>query len=511
MAIDPHAPCIIGVARHTWRPGDVGPAGAPEPLDQWEQVARDAASDVGMPGVLSSLESIQVVNCLSWQYDDPVMRLADRLQARPRHRVYTGLGGTVPQVIVADAAREILNGHLDLSLVVGGEALATLRRYRRDNQKPTWSHPPKERPPFPSDLVFHPAEITHSIYEAFLTFAIFDNARRSAIGRGLIEHRETLGETLSKLTKCAASSPQHAWFPTSRTVQEIITPTPENRMVAYPYTKLMVAIMDVDMAAALVVSSHQKADQLGVPIDQRVYLNGYGYAQDPDHVAERRDLSKSLAMAAASERAFRSAQIGVDDVAHFDLYSCFASSLAFATDALGISDHADSRSLTVTGGLPYHGGPGNNYMTHSIAAMVEKLRSDPDSYGLVSGVGMHMAKHAYGIWSTNPPDVSLLREALDASSQHASSQPPQSQLPQASPLPITSTYKGDATVAAYSVLHGRDGSAQWGAVVCDLPDGSRCYSRLEHPDDLERAEREEIVGSAARLTPDENGVNRAKL
>ncbi len=104
-------------------------------------------------------------------------------------------------------------------------------------------------------------------------------------------------------------------------------------------------------------------------------------------------------MGVASRAALQAAGVTVDDVAHLDLYSCFPSSVAFAVDALGI-DHPSvldgSRPVTVTGALPYHGGPGSNYMTHSLAAMAQRLREDPGAYGLASGVGMHMTKHAFG-------------------------------------------------------------------------------------------------------------------
>ena len=115
------------------------------------------------------------------------------------------------------------------------------------------------------------------------------------------------------------------------------------------------------------------------------------------------ELWRSPAMAAAARRALEGAGIGADDVAHLDLYSCFASSVCFALDALGIAeDDPRAGAVTQTGGLPYHGGPGSNYVTHALAAMTETLRRDPGSYGLVSGVGMHMQKHAYGVWSTTP-------------------------------------------------------------------------------------------------------------
>ncbi len=498
MSADPRATCIIGVARRTWHPADA-PGGAPEPLEMWEHVARTAAEDAGTQdaaAILRGLESVDVVYSQSWQYDDAVARLADRLGASPTRRRYSGIGGSVPHVLATEAAREIRGGGLDLALITGAEALATVRRLKKAGERPQWSFRPSEKRPFPMDMEFHPSEISHSVFEAYLTFALFDNARRAHLGRGLDDHRASLGRVMAPMTRIAAASP-HAWFPVARSAEEIVTATADNRMVAYPYTKLMTSIMDVDMAAALVLASAAKADALGVPEERRIYLRGWGYAEDPVHVAGHPELWRSPAMAAAAGAALAGAGIGVDDVAYLDLYSCFASSVCFALDALGIGPDDDrAGAVTQTGGLPYHGGPGSNYMTHSLAAMAETLRHDPGSYGMVSGVGMHMQKHAYGVWSTSPGSAA----ALDASAA-----------PVGEPVGIVASPEGPATVATYSVLHGRDGGPERALLICDLPAGGRCYALLDGgPDVLASVEVDELVGRSVTLTPQED-LNVAQL
>jgi len=188
-------------------------------------------------------------------------------------------------------------------------------------------------------------------------------------------------------------------------------------------------------------------------------------------------------------------------VAHFDLYSCFASSVCFALDALGIAEN-DPRaaSVTVTGGLPYNGGPGSNYMTHSLAAMAETLRADPGSYGVVSGVGMHMQKHAYGVWSTSPGAGVV----ADPAPYEAAT----------SPLAIVGSPSGTATVATYSVLHGRDGEPERALLVCDVAEsagGGRCYALLEGgAAALGGAETDELIGRTVTLTPKDQ-LNLATL
>ena len=196
-------------------------------------------------------------------------------------------------------------------------------------------------------------------------------------------------------------------------------------------------------------------------------------------------------MAEVYATALAGAGLAVDDLGHLDLYSCFASSVHLALDALGL-EPSDPRGVTVTGGLPFAGGAGSDYQTHAIATMVDTLRADPGSAGLVTGVGMHLTKHGAGVYSTEPgpvapPDLTALQARLDAAHP---------------PVAITDTASGPATVATYSVVHGRDGSAETGLAVVDLPDGTRAYARVEDAALLAEMEATEWVGAAVDLTTD---------
>lgn len=483
VTVDPRTPCLIGVAQQTWRDADL----APEPLDMWAEVSAAAAADAGVdPG---ALDSVQVVYTQSWQYDDAPGRLSERLGASPRHRFYSGIGGTTPQVLVNKTCESLLAGEYDVALITGAEALATRRKLKKLDQKPQWSFKDPAAPPFPFEDPFHPAEMAHQVWEAWLTFPIWDIARRAKLGIAPDEYRRQQGELLAPMTEVAAANP-YAWFPKARSVDELITATPENRMVGYPYTKYMVSIMDVDMAAALVLATHGAADALGVPADKRVYVRGWCYATDPPYVAQHVDMTRSPAMEQASRQALTRAGVGIDDVAYFDLYSCFASSVNFALDALGVRTDDPRGPFTVTGGLPFAGGAGSDYVTHSVAAMVETLRAHPGHAGLVSGVGMHMQKHAFGVYSTVPGVVR-----------------PPDPMPVAQTVPIVDTHTGAVTVASYTAAHGRDGEAEWGLVIGDVPDGGRCYGRVEDRALLAAMESEEWVGRSVELKATDGNVN----
>lgn len=471
------------------RPED-GPA--PEPLDLWERVARLAAEDCGAKrDVLAAVESLQVVYCQSWQYDDPPLRLSQRLGIDPAHGLYSGIGGTTPQVLLNDAAEAIVAGDLDVGIVCGAEALDTVRRLRKAGDRPQWSHRDPERKPFPFEAPFHPAEVAHEVFQAYTTFALWDIARRAHLGLAPDRHLAAIGELFAPMTKVAAANPL-AWFPIERSADELVTPSPDNRMVAYPYTKYVISMMDVDLAGALVIASHEAADRLGVPAERRVYLRGWSYATDPVHVAEHEPTWASPAMRAASGAALVGAGLGIDDVAHLDLYSCFASSVFFALDALGLRPDDRRAPFTLTGGLPFFGGAGSDYLTHSIATMVEVLRHDPGAVGMCSGVGMHMTKHVFGVYSTEPPQ-SLPR----CSSTHTDA---------ALGREIVDTFDGDVVIAAYTVHHGRDGDPTDALLLCDLDAQHRCYAKGYDPSLLTALESQEWVGERVRVTP-EGAVN----
>ncbi len=197
-------------------------------------------------------------------------------------------------------------------------------------------------------------------------------------------------------------------------------------------------------------------------------------------------------MAAVHGRTLADAGVAADDVAHFDLYSCFPASIGFARDALGLADD-DPRPLTVTGGLPYAGGAGSGYMINSLAAMADVLRGDPGTRGIVTGVGMHMTKHVAGLYSTEPPAAgsvtAKLGHVVDA------------------PVGVVDHFDGEATVATTAAVHGRDGQPEWAPVIVDVAPGQRCYAICTDPEWLSSVGDTEVVGDTVAVVSDPRGFN----
>jgi acetyl-CoA C-acetyltransferase len=485
-AVDASAPCIVGVGRRTWRDhhGD-----APEPLDMCAEVARAAEHDSGCSTLLRSVDSIHAVHCASWAYDDFPCRIAQRLGLDIGYSEMSILAGTSGQRMIIHAAERMLRGESEIAMIIGAEALATKRRLLDIAEQPGWSHPaPGGGQPMVDLSEWTSAtELAHQILAPSLTFALLDSARRATTGTDPSVYRTEQAELFATFNAVAAENP-HAWLPTRRDAAEIATPTPQNRLISSPYTKYMVAIMTVDMAAAVIVTTHRRANELHIPHDRRIYLRGWSFGRDSTHLAERPFLTASPAMAEASRSALRHAQLDLDDINYFDLYSCFPASVAFATDALSL--HAtDPRALTVTGGLPYHGGPSSNYTTHAVAEIVHQLRSS-GGHALVSGVGMHMTKHSWAVYSptpgpVEPPDYRAVQARIDCNQPFHVEQ----QLDR----------RASGRIAACSVTHDRIGNPVSAAAIIDLAGRTRAYARSSDPATIALVEHCEPVGLAVSL------------
>lgn len=211
-----------------------------------------------------------------------------------------------------------------------------------------------------------------------------------------------VGALFEGFSKVAAAHPADSWFPTARSAAELTTPTAANRMIAYPYPKFCNAVMDVDQSAAVLVMSEAEAARLGVPREKWVYLHGAADTYEyPVQLSSRKHPHRSFAMKAAAEEATAAAGVSLHECKHFEIYSCFPVAVQTAIKEMGIPFASDDGAdLTVTGGLPYHGGPGNNYSMHGIAGMVKRLRANPGDFGFVTANGGFLTKHSVGIYST---------------------------------------------------------------------------------------------------------------
>ncbi|MGI8841746.1 MAG: acetyl-CoA acetyltransferase [Caulobacteraceae bacterium] len=493
-------PVLIGAGQFTHRGA---PGEAPTPLALLDVAARAAAKDAGLaPAALAELDALGVVGftidaegALSRlavpRLANPPASLAKALGAAPRWSVYTHMGGNSPQHLINVVCERIAAGETDFALAVGAEFLGSLmRRLARGVPLDDYGDEEGGTPERLGDARAGttPREAAHGLALPVNTYPLFENALRARDGRSLADHRQRLGALFAPFTRVAAANP-HAWFPIARTPEELVEVTAENRMIGYPYPKYLNAIMRVDQSAGVLIASAGKARELGVPQDRWVYLHGCADAADLWFPLERQNYHSSPAMRLTGARALEMAGIGVADLDFIDLYSCFPSAVEIGAEELGLAVD-DPRGLTVTGGLPYFGGPGNNYAMHSVATMMQRLRAKPGSWGLTTANGWYLTKQSVGVYSTVAPkapfarqDPAVIQRRIDALDHPA----------------IVDRPRGPARIETYTVVHARDG--YWMGIVIGRDEEDRRFVANTPVDEatLRTMETSEQVGRTGHV------------
>jgi acetyl-CoA C-acetyltransferase len=374
--------------------------------------------------------------------------------------------------LVNRAATDIADGRLGVTIIAGAEAIRSSRA-RRASGLPR-DDGPDDGPPDPvvgDDLPgLGPAESAIGLALPVHVYPLFESVVASRAGHDAATHRRSMGRLLAPLSATAATNP-FAWFPTAHDPDTIATPSPDNRIVCEPYTKLMTAFLGSDQGAALVVCSLGAARRAGVA-DRAVFIWSGAEAVDVRFPASRPDPGRSPAIAAAGDALFVAVSsaaggggtgaVGIDDIELLDLYSCFPSAIELSAEGLGIATD-DGRGLSVTGGLPYFGGPGNNYTTHAVATMTDLLRGGPTRLGLTTAVGWFVTKHALGIYGSTPPPGGFRRGDTVGAQARIDASAVETALGVDEPA--------EATVVAATVVRDHQGQATGAPLIARLPDG----------------------------------------
>ena len=291
----------------------------------------------------------------------------------------------------------------------------------------------------------------------------------------------------ARFSEVAATNP-NAWIQRAYTAAEISTVTPDNRMIGFPYTKLENSNNMVEQGAGLILCSVERAEALGIDRDRWVFLHAGADASDHWFISNRDDLHSSPAIRTAGRAALDLAGTTAADLDHVDLYSCFPSAVQVAARELGLGIE---RQLTVTGGMSFAGGPWNNYAMHGIATMSDVLRGDPGSTGLCTANGGYLTKHAFGVYSTEPPAAGAYR--------WRSTQDEVDALPSRE---LDAEPSGVVEIETYTVMHDRAGQPETGYAAVRMPDGRRGWGTTTDPDLMKAMTTEEFVGRAASIVPD---------
>lgn len=488
--LDPRTPVIVGVGQLVQREPDL--ADPREPVELSVEALRCAVEDSGATvDLLPLADLVYAVPSASWTYADQAGRVAELVGASDAGTVQSSpYGGDGAQLVVNDAAQQVVDGRADVVLLAGAEAGATVAALQQAGRTPTWGRQPDDVAPDRVIGIDRPAnneaETAVGLGAPIYTYALIESALRGRVGAGRAEHREQLGRLWSRLSEVAAGNP-YAWDRTARTPEQVADPAPENRWVSDPYTKLMCANLQVDLATGIVLTSVAAAEAADVPQEKWVFVHAGASATDEWFVSERADLATSPAIAAAGAAVLDHAGVAVEDLDLVDLYSCFPAAVQLGAEALGLAVDDPARPLSVTGGLTFGGGPGNNYGSHAIATLVPALRAEPRRTGLSTSLGWYATKHAVGLYSATPPrrEYAHLTPAFE----------------RPAPRPVRTELDGSGVVEALTRPFRRDGTAE-AAILSVLDDaGERVLLRVEDAETLELLEALDVL--RARVTSED--------
>ena len=476
------------------------------PVDLAADALRDALEDTQSPDIGPAIDTLVTLRtfidsaaALEHPFGSstkPPVSVAQRIGLSPSKLIYGEEGGQSPQRFINEYASAIHRGEAGVVAICSAEATAAMKAALKNGWPIDWSEDPAgEMEDRGFSPLFTDVERDHQITFPPQVYAALENAWRYRHGLSVEEHQQVMGELFAGFSEVAAQNP-YAQFPVARSAEFLSSTSNDNYQLNIPYGKWLVAQDAVNQSAAVIMTSVGRARELGVPESQWVYLHGYADAKDR-FLSEREDLSTSIAMKAAYQHALSMADVTVDRIQHFDIYSCFPVAVLTACEALGINWRKHS-PLTVTGGLPYFGGPGNSYSLHAIAEMHKRLRDAPGEYGLVGANGGYLSKHAAGVYSTTPvPDW-----------KPVVGNPAQNEVDSSPRITLLFPFNGRAEIESYSVVYKRSTPVIGFAICRDPETGHRVLAKVRRGDEstLEQMLSREPIGRTVEIEMEDRGA-----
>ena len=466
-AIDDRTPIIVGVGEITHRNKE--PEAGLEPIELMARALRAAEEDAGA-ALLADIDSLDIVCEYSWPYTDATALLGERLGHLPARRVYGEAGGESPVRFIHEAALRIASGESRVAAITGAESRSTVDAAAKRGIDLGWTPRDDTVKLVRGTDLCHPVAVKHGAAMPITIYPLYENAALAHWGQSPREAQQESAALWSRYSEVAAANP-HAWLRQPFSAEEVAEPSAANRLIAWPYTKHMVANPVVNMGAGVLLTSVGHARALGIAPEKWVYVWDGAAAREPRDYLQRDQFHRSHAQDLVMETVL--AQVGGDAAAFemLELYSCFPIVPKMARRTLGLAPEAQ---MTSTGGLSFFGAPLNDYMTHAAAGLVRALRSAPGKTALLYGQGEYVTKHHALVLGSSPPPNGL--PPADYSVQAAADA-------RRGPVPpFVESYSGSATLETFTIIYGRDGLPTHGIVIARTPAGERLMARVE-PDD----------------------------
>ena len=412
-----------------------------EALLLMDQVVKEALSDSGNKSIKDHIDEIRIPKGF-WRYRDPGKWIAKNNDFKSIPTTYVTKIGVLQQNLINEACLKIENGEINASIILGGEA-----RYKQlrsvIEKKEYFETKLDENPDFyikAKEDLYGDEELEELGAMAVGYYATMETALRKNDNENIEEHQNNIASMYEEFSKVASNN-EDAWLDHPYSKKEILEISKKNKMLAYPYNKLHCTSWNVNQSAALIICSEELANKLEIDNKKRVYPISSSENNHMIAIQQRPKLYESLGMIYAAKsinRMMEQLDIRLDA---YDLYSCFPAAVKMFSKSLELGTEIP---MTVTGSMPYAGGPLNSFVIHSTVKMIQKIRALEARHGLVTGVSGMMTKQSFCVWGKEYQEQFIFDDVTERAKLDEN------------PIELSNIAEGEGEIIGYTIIEGSE-------------------------------------------------------
>ena len=412
-----------------------------EALFLMDQAVKEALSDSGNKSIKDHIDEIRIPKGF-WRYRDPGKWIAKNNDFKNIPTTYVTKIGVLQQNLINEACLKIENGEINASIILGGEA-----RYKQlrsvIEKKEYFETKLDENPDFyikAKEDLYGDEELEELGAMAVGYYATMETALRKNDNENIEEHQNNIASMYEEFSKVASNN-EDAWLDHPYSKKEILETSKKNKMLAYPYNKLHCTSWNVNQSAALIICSEELANKLEIDNKKRVYPISSSENNHMIAIQQRPKLYESLGMIYAAKsinRMMEQLDIRLDA---YDLYSCFPAAVKMFSKSLELGSELPK---TITGSMPYAGGPLNSFVIHSTVKMIQKIRALEARHGLVTGVSGMMTKQSFCVWGKEYQEQFIFDDVTERAKLDEK------------PVELSNIAEGEGEIIGYTIIEGSE-------------------------------------------------------
>ncbi len=416
-----------------------------EALHLMDKAVKEALSDSGNEHVKDYIDEIRIPKGF-WRYRDPGKWIARNNNFKNIPTTYVTKIGVLQQNLINEACQKIETGEINASIILGGEA--RFKQLRAVIEKKEYFETKlDENPDFyikAKEDLYGDEELAELGAMAVGYYATMETAIRKNDGEGIEEHQNNIALMYEEFSKIASEN-KDGWLNHPYAKEDILETSKKNKMLAYPYNKLHCTSWNVNQSAAIIICSEELANELEIDNKKRVYPISSSENNHMIAIQQRPKLYESLGMTYAANSINKMIERLDIKLDAYDLYSCFPAAIKMFKKSMGLDSEIPK---TVTGSMPYAGGPLNSFVIHSTVKMIQKIRALEVKYGLITGVSGMMTKQSFCIWGKEYKEHFIFDDVTERAKLDES------------PIELSNISEGKGEIIGYTIIEGSENAAK---------------------------------------------------